>query len=109
MPTYQYECGKTRQRFELVQNMSDDPMTQCPEWGGVARRLIGTGEAIVFKATVSTPRTTGNSPRQVQCVAAAGHAVDVTSGAEPVHVTDRRVRAIRRGARSRSTDAGKTG
>lgn len=49
MPTYEYECEKTGRRFELLQNMSDDPIRQCPECGARARRLIGTGGGIIVK------------------------------------------------------------
>ena len=51
MPTYEYECEKTGRRFEVFQNMSDDPLKQCPECGGKARRLIGKGAAVIFKGS----------------------------------------------------------
>lgn len=51
MPTYEYECERTGRRFEVFQNMSDDPARQCPDCGGKARRLIGTGVAVIFKGS----------------------------------------------------------
>lgn len=49
MPTYEYECEATGHRFEVFQTMSEGPIRRCPECGGTARRLIGTGGAVVFK------------------------------------------------------------
>ena len=51
MPTYEYECENCRHTFEQFQNMSDDPLKDCPECGGRVRRLIGTGAGIVFKGS----------------------------------------------------------
>jgi len=67
MPTYEYECERTGRRFELFQNMSDDPIKRCPECGGKVRRLIGTGGAVIFKGSgfYATDYGTsgGNRPR----------------------------------------------
>ena len=49
MPTYEYECRKCGLRFEKFQNMSDAPLKKCPDCGGAAKRLIGTGGAVIFK------------------------------------------------------------
>lgn len=54
MPTYEYECTKTGRRFERFQNMSDQPVRKCPECGAKARRLIGTGGAIIVKGSGSS-------------------------------------------------------
>ena len=51
MPTYEYECEQTGRRFEVFQNMSDKPVRRCPECGGKARRLIGSGGAVIFKGS----------------------------------------------------------
>lgn len=48
MPTYDYECSK-RHRFEIFQKMSDDPVTECPECGAEAKRLISGGAGFLFK------------------------------------------------------------
>jgi putative FmdB family regulatory protein len=29
MPTYTYECNACSERFEAVQRISDDPLTEC--------------------------------------------------------------------------------
>jgi len=51
MPTYEYECEDTGRRFELFQKMTDKAVRRCPECGGKARRLFGTGAAVIFKGS----------------------------------------------------------
>ena len=53
MPTYEYECLRSRKHFEKFQNMSDEPLKKCPKCGGPVRRLIGTGGAVIFKGSGS--------------------------------------------------------
>lgn len=31
MPTYEYQCPACGKHFEIIQKMSDDPITSCPE------------------------------------------------------------------------------
>jgi putative FmdB family regulatory protein len=31
MPTYDYECGECKHKFEHFQSMSSDPLKECPE------------------------------------------------------------------------------
>ena len=51
MPTYEYECNTCGHHFERFQNMSDEPITVCPECGGRVKRLLGTGAGIIFKGS----------------------------------------------------------
>ena len=51
MPTYEYVCDKCGSHFEKFQNMSDEPITECPECGGQVKRLMGTGGGIIFKGS----------------------------------------------------------
>ncbi len=51
MPTYEYECKKCDFKFDKFQNMSDKPLSKCPECGGRVRRLIGKGAGIIFKGS----------------------------------------------------------
>lgn len=51
MPTYQYRCKSCDHEFELIQKMSDDPISVCPECQGSVKRLIGTGAGIIFKGS----------------------------------------------------------
>ncbi|MBU0641202.1 MAG: zinc ribbon domain-containing protein [Planctomycetes bacterium] len=54
MPTYEYECGQCGDRFEQFQNMSDKPLTRCPNCGGEVQRLIGAGSAVLFRHSGSS-------------------------------------------------------
>lgn len=49
MPTYEYECDRCGARFEALQRMSDAPLERCPQCGGAAHRLLGTGAAVIVK------------------------------------------------------------
>jgi len=51
MPTYEYECRACGYSFERVQNMSDDPVRDCPECGKDVRRLIFGGSGVIFKGS----------------------------------------------------------
>src|ERR1700730_8282768 len=59
MPTYEYQCEKYNQRFEVFQSMKDGAYTVCPKefcrleaWGaGTVKRLIGTGAGLIFKGS----------------------------------------------------------
>lgn len=48
MPTYQYkrEDGSV---FEVIQKMSDDALTSCPETGQSVKRVITGGSGVVYK------------------------------------------------------------
>ena len=52
MPTYDYECDACGHEWELFQKITDDAEKKCPECKKKkARRLFGTGAAIVFKGS----------------------------------------------------------
>lgn len=48
MPTYVYkrEDGST---FEIIQKMSDRPLTKCPTTGQTVKRVITGGGGVVYK------------------------------------------------------------
>ena len=50
MPTYQYACKACEHRFDAVQSFSDPSLTECPECGGVLRKLYGS-VGVVFKGS----------------------------------------------------------
>jgi putative FmdB family regulatory protein len=50
MPIYGYRCDQCGHEFEVFQNMSDAPKTECPECGGRLRKqLYPVG--VVFKGS----------------------------------------------------------
>jgi len=51
MPTYEYECTKCGHRFDVFQQMSDDPLKRCPECRGKIERLISGGAGVIFKGS----------------------------------------------------------
>jgi putative FmdB family regulatory protein len=51
MPTYEYECKECGHTFDAFQSMSDAPLKDCPQCGGVVRRLINGGSGIIFKGS----------------------------------------------------------
>jgi putative FmdB family regulatory protein len=52
MPTYDYECDACGHEWELFQRIVEDAVKKCPECKKKkARRLFGTGAAIMFKGS----------------------------------------------------------
>jgi putative FmdB family regulatory protein len=51
MPTYEYECQKCKDHFDVFQKMTDEPRAACPKCGGAGTRLIGAGSGIIFKGS----------------------------------------------------------
>jgi putative FmdB family regulatory protein len=50
MPTYEYRCRDCGHTFDIVQKMSDDPLTHCPKCGGDLRKVFAP-PAISFKGS----------------------------------------------------------
>jgi putative FmdB family regulatory protein len=59
MPTYEYVCHKCNRQFEIVQSITENPLTVCPKehcglqpWGkGKVKRLIVAGAGLIFKGS----------------------------------------------------------
>lgn len=52
MPTYEYECVNCGHRFEIFQNITAAPISDCSNCSkSTLRRLIGTGSGIIFKGS----------------------------------------------------------
>ncbi len=52
MPTYDYECGACKHKWELFQSIKAEPEKKCPACKKKkARRLIGAGAGLIFKGT----------------------------------------------------------
>jgi putative FmdB family regulatory protein len=76
MPTYEYACRACGHVFDIVQKMSDDPLTICPECGGELRKVFAP-PAIAFKGsgfyatdhgakTKPTPSGDGDAPKKTE-------------------------------------------
>ena len=50
MPTYEYSCKSCGEHLEVVQSFKDDALTQCPNCGGVLKKVFGN-IGIVFKGS----------------------------------------------------------
>src|SRR5206468_10420292 len=50
MPTYEYTCRDCGHTFDVVQKMTDEPLTVCPECGGPLRKVFAV-PAISFKGS----------------------------------------------------------
>lgn len=50
MPIYEYLCSQCKERHEIIQRISEDPLTHCPKCGGEMRKLISS-PAIQFKGS----------------------------------------------------------
>lgn len=52
MPTYDYECGACKHKWELFQSIKAEPEKKCPACKKKkARRLIGAGAGLIFKGS----------------------------------------------------------
>jgi putative FmdB family regulatory protein len=64
MPTYEYVCRNCGHMFEIVQSMSDAPLTICDVCGGELRKVF-TAPAISFKGSgfyATDSRKKGDKP-----------------------------------------------
>lgn len=50
MPTYEYVCTDCETRIEVVQRMTEDPLTTCGACGGTLRRVFHPA-GILFKGS----------------------------------------------------------
>lgn len=50
MPIYEYECGDCANRFEKKQSFFDEPVANCPNCSGKAKRIICPAP-IIFKGS----------------------------------------------------------
>ena len=50
MPIYEYQCKQCGERHEIIQRISEEPLTPCPKCGGEMKKLISS-PAIQFKGS----------------------------------------------------------
>jgi putative FmdB family regulatory protein len=68
LPTYEYACKACGHRLDAVQSFTDEPLTECPECGGLLRKVYGA-VGIAFKGSgfyktdsrASTTKSNGES------------------------------------------------
>jgi putative FmdB family regulatory protein len=63
MPIYEYECTKCGKLHEIMQKMTDKPLTECTECGGKMKKMI-SNTSFVLKGTgwYATDYAAGKSP-----------------------------------------------
>jgi putative FmdB family regulatory protein len=49
VPTYEYECKRCGERFELRQAIQDAPVAECPQCRGEVHRLVSGGAGFILK------------------------------------------------------------
>jgi putative FmdB family regulatory protein len=50
VPIYEYQCDRCGDSFEVMQRMSDDPLTECAKCGGALHKVLHP-VAIHFKGS----------------------------------------------------------
>jgi putative FmdB family regulatory protein len=65
MPTYGYQCTQCDNQFEIVQRISDDPLSKCDKCGGLLRKKIFP-VGIAFKGTGFYVNDYASKPAQVK-------------------------------------------
>ncbi len=51
MPTYEYQCRSCGYKFEVMQNITEAPLTNCPQCGGNVNRLVSGGSGFILKSS----------------------------------------------------------
>ncbi len=70
MPTYEYACTECGQHVEVVQSMSDAPLTECGACGGRLRKVFAP-IGIVFKGSGFYRTDSRGKPSKKEGAAAA--------------------------------------
>jgi predicted nucleic acid-binding Zn ribbon protein len=78
MPTYTYETcppdpDELPRRFEVIQKMSDSPLTTDPGTGQPVRRVISGGQGYKRKGLKRSTTVDKTSPAATACGCASGH------------------------------------
>ncbi len=50
MPIYEYRCLDCEKKLEVVQKITDEPLSTCPECGGELKKLI-SNTSFILKGT----------------------------------------------------------
>lgn len=87
MPTYQYACRTCDHRFDAVQSFADEALLQCPECGGVLRKVF-SAVGVVFKGSGfyrndSRSKASANGGDRDSSPGSAGDPKSDSAGAKP--------------------------
>jgi putative FmdB family regulatory protein len=84
VPIYEYQCDECGISFEIMQKMSDDPLTECEKCGGSLRKVLHP-VAIHFKGsgfyTTDYGKGSGKRAGAKESGAAGASAPDTGGGA----------------------------
>jgi len=47
MPIYEYQCEECKEKFEVLQNVSDKPIEKCEKCGGKLKKIISNTSFIL--------------------------------------------------------------
>lgn len=47
MPIYEYECVDCGKHCEVIQKFNDEPLSKCPECGGILHKLVSQSSFIL--------------------------------------------------------------
>ncbi len=74
MPTYEYECKKTGEIYEVTQKITDPPLEKCPDCGGPVQKLISGGTGFIMKGAPCINKGAAPQCGQAQrCCGASEH------------------------------------
>src|SRR5437763_16457916 len=85
MPTYEYACKSCGQHVEVVQSISDEPLTVCPNCGGQLRKVFHPA-GILLKG--SGFYKTDNRPKKKSSDAGSSKDTSSSSSKEPSSSSD---------------------
>ena len=106
MPTYEYTCRACGHTFDIVQPMSDETLTICPECGGVLRKVFGA-PAISFKGSGFYATDHGKKSKQTSERSGDKTAASAESSSDSSS-TREKGDASRKGDKGGATDGGST-
>ena len=49
MPVYEYQCEKCKEVMEVLQKVSDEPLTECEKCGGKAQQSSGKLKSLRYQ------------------------------------------------------------
>ncbi|GAA6121555.1 FmdB family zinc ribbon protein [Acidovorax sp. FG27] len=86
MPIYAYKCGSCGHAKDVLQKMSDQPLTVCPACGAEAfsKQLTAAGFQLKGSGWYATDfKNSGSAPSPAAPAAATGDAAPATPAAAP--------------------------